>query len=348
MDEPLVTAIIPAYNASATIGRALDSIYAQTYPNIEVVVCDDGSQDDTERIVREHHLQARYIRQANAGPSAARNRGAAEACGDFLAYLDADDRWTPDKVEHQVCAMLSDPHIGASATNGWVLRARRCLPWANPRGPRQADLSIHALFHGGLPIPASVMVRADVFAHVGGYDPIEGENLDLFCRLLVRGYRFLYLNELLYIYHNEPGTRSAATFGRFAEEELHVLAKLDPLRHVGPTPPPLPQAQHTWLVAECLLRGATAAAGTGDRRRAREYLDTLDDLPHLCANHRFERGLSCCSWAIFRAAVKLHQAWLWVVRGWRRWGLAGGCARAYCKLRPAPGAGPACVVRSQK
>jgi hypothetical protein len=97
----LISVIIPLFNKDAYIDRALDSIAAQTHPDVEIVVVDDGSTDDgPERVRRRRDPCVRLISQANAGPGAARNRGLAEICGDLVAFLDADDAWMPNYLEN--------------------------------------------------------------------------------------------------------------------------------------------------------------------------------------------------------------------------------------------------------
>ncbi len=100
---PTISVVIPAYNAAATLSRALDSVLAQTWPAHEIVVVDDGSADATAEVVRAAQARAgggriRYLRQDNAGPSAARNRGVGEASGNWVAFLDADDWYYPDRL----------------------------------------------------------------------------------------------------------------------------------------------------------------------------------------------------------------------------------------------------------
>lgn len=104
----IVTVIIPAFNAIATIDETLDSVRAQTYCNLEIIVVDDGSSDATpERVLAhaKHDARVRLIRQPNAGVAAARNAGLAAAKGIYVAPLDADDLWRPSKIERQVDAM---------------------------------------------------------------------------------------------------------------------------------------------------------------------------------------------------------------------------------------------------
>jgi glycosyltransferase involved in cell wall biosynthesis len=99
---PLVSAIIPTYNREHIIGEAVESALGQTYSNVEVIVVDDGSKDDTLERLKQFGDRIRVIRQANAGPAAARNRGIEESRGELIAFLDSDDLWLPEKIERQV------------------------------------------------------------------------------------------------------------------------------------------------------------------------------------------------------------------------------------------------------
>jgi glycosyltransferase involved in cell wall biosynthesis len=101
-DRPLVSAIIATYNRAGLVGNAISSILAQTYSNIEIIVVDDGSTDETQTVLRQFGDRLRVIRQNNAGPGAARNRGIEAAKGQMVAFLDSDDLWTPMKIERQV------------------------------------------------------------------------------------------------------------------------------------------------------------------------------------------------------------------------------------------------------
>jgi GT2 family glycosyltransferase len=95
---PRISVIIPAYNAAATIGKAITSILAQVYPAHEIIVVDDGSADSTGDTVQAYGDKVTYIRQDNAGPSAARNKGVQQASGEWIAFLDADDWYLPDRL----------------------------------------------------------------------------------------------------------------------------------------------------------------------------------------------------------------------------------------------------------
>ena len=101
----LVSAIIPTYNRADTIGAAVASVLAQTHSEMEVIVVDDGSSDATHDVLAEFGNAIRVIKQANAGPSAARNHGVAESRGEIISFLDSDDVWKPEKIAAQVGLM---------------------------------------------------------------------------------------------------------------------------------------------------------------------------------------------------------------------------------------------------
>src|SRR3954469_10276808 len=99
---PEVSVVIPAYNAAQTVGTAVDSVLAQTFADLELIVVDDGSRDDTAAVVRARDApRGKLVRSSNQGVAAARNRGLALASGAFVAFLDADDAWQPTKLERQ-------------------------------------------------------------------------------------------------------------------------------------------------------------------------------------------------------------------------------------------------------
>jgi GT2 family glycosyltransferase len=108
MKTPAVSTVIPTYNRARLVARAAESVLAQSYANCHVVIVDDGSSDDTEKVLKDRfgsEPRVRYLRQKNAGVSAARNAGLAEAKGDYLAFLDSDDTWKPWKLEVQVACL---------------------------------------------------------------------------------------------------------------------------------------------------------------------------------------------------------------------------------------------------
>lgn len=109
--RPSISVVIPVYNGAATIGRALESVFSQTYPAHETIVVDDGSSDDTGVIVSGYGGSVRYFRQDNSGPSTARNRGVEMASGDWIAFLDADDWYYPDRLRLHAELIETQPDL---------------------------------------------------------------------------------------------------------------------------------------------------------------------------------------------------------------------------------------------
>lgn len=108
---PLVSVVIPAYNAARTLAQALDSVRAQTYPNIEIIVVNDGSTDTTAEVLRAYGENLRSINQANGGLPKARNVGCQSARGEYIALMDADDLCAPERIAIQVEVMRSFPEV---------------------------------------------------------------------------------------------------------------------------------------------------------------------------------------------------------------------------------------------
>ena len=114
--KPYISVVLPVFNRAHCVGRAIDSILWQTYSDRELIVVDDGSTDGTCDRLASFGERIQVIRQANQGPSAARNAGIRAARGKFIAFLDSDDEWLPEKLEYQV-ALTSDERVVLSATN---------------------------------------------------------------------------------------------------------------------------------------------------------------------------------------------------------------------------------------
>lgn len=105
MRTPLVSVVIPTYNRAGLVCRAIDNVFQQTYTNFELIIVDDGSKDETLLKLRAYGTRIRVIAQENVGPAVARNRGAAAARGEIIAFQDSDDLWEPTKLERQLAAL---------------------------------------------------------------------------------------------------------------------------------------------------------------------------------------------------------------------------------------------------
>lgn len=115
--EPKISVIIPTYNRENFISEALESVFDQDFPGVEILVIDDGSDDNTKKVLSPYIDKIRYFYQDNKGLGEARNKGILEARGDYLAFLDSDDRWLPHKLAIQMACMSEYPSLGLCCTN---------------------------------------------------------------------------------------------------------------------------------------------------------------------------------------------------------------------------------------
>jgi len=328
---PLISAIVPAYNAADTIADAIESIRAQTWPHTEIVICNDGSTDDTARVVRALCPEAVYLEQANAGPAAARNAAAAAASGEFIAPLDADDRWAPEKLERQLAIIADDPTIGAVCTNGIVCSDGHRYPWISVRGPRVRELSVAEQLHTDRrPISASMLCRTEVFHALGGYDEsiVWGEDLDFFCRMVASGHRLLALRDPLYIYMRASGSITAGIgLLRHAADALRVVEKMDPrVEHEGYRSP-LTLREFSDALGERLLRLVWAHHRLGDGNEARRLMGRVAELPAPGPGVRVMAALAARSWPLFTGLLTIERRLRHVGLFVGRWGPIGGIRR---------------------
>lgn len=199
MSAPLVSAVMPVFNAEAFLDASLGSLLEQDYEPYEIVVCDDGSTDRTAEILAGYPM-LRVIRQQNSGPSAARNAAVAASRGDLIAFFDADDRWPANRLSLQASYLVEHPEIGC------VLGRQE---WMNPPPWLGRDAVFGDL--DGIPI-LSAMVRRSVFDQVGGFDTsfTHSEDMDLLFRLRENGIRIEVLPDIVLFrrFHGENLTAS--------------------------------------------------------------------------------------------------------------------------------------------
>ncbi len=210
-----VAAIVPCYNGARFVGEAVASALAQTYRAVEVVVVDDGSTDGIEAALAPYRGRIALIRQENAGCAAARNRGLAATRAPFVAFLDADDRWHPERVERQMALLAGDEGLCLVHTRiRYVDAAGRPLPREGKRPPpaaSAADVRRELAGRNWLTI-SSVLVRREALEADGeGFAPgLWGcEDWDLWLRLVERGrFGFIDLPLVDYRVHDSNMSRS--------------------------------------------------------------------------------------------------------------------------------------------
>lgn len=143
----LVSVVIPAYNVGPHIAEAIDSVLTQDYPQVEIIVVDDGSKDDTAEVVAARYPQATLIRKENGGAATARNAGIRAARGEFVAFLDADDIWLPGKLTAQIDYFRAHPDVAMNCTgfSQWVSDERGVFPDPSTVIPDQTAIPVDAI-----------------------------------------------------------------------------------------------------------------------------------------------------------------------------------------------------------
>lgn len=203
--RPAVSVIVPAYNRAAVIGRALGSIFAQTFQDLEVIVVDDCSTDDVRSVLsRQQDPRLKTIGLSRrSGAAHARNAGIAESRGEWIAFLDSDDEWLPTFLEQYI---ESVKRLAFDAAYGPCERRRGNEPGeVRPKGALSEGEVLTAFFQRRHPIaPSSVMVRRTALKRVAGFDESfpSAEDIDLWLRLAAAGCRFAAVRDALVIKHD--------------------------------------------------------------------------------------------------------------------------------------------------
>lgn len=199
---PTVSAVIPSYNYGAFVGKAIDSVLKQTHPNIECIVVDDGSTDNTKEVVAKYGDRVRYIYQKNAGLPEARNTGVKAATGEFVGFLDSDDEWEPNFVEVALSYFNKLPKgtgVVASRSvqvglNSEPLGLKRLLPDIDEEFTL-ADLIFRTRF-----FPSAVVARKSAVVDAGYFDPnYVSEDRDMWIRMAERHRVFIHGQRLVLI-----------------------------------------------------------------------------------------------------------------------------------------------------
>ena len=208
---PRVSVIIPAYNAAWCVRRAVDSVLAQSFRDYELIVVDDGSQDETAAILASYGDALRVVSKPNGGLSSARNAGIAAARGEFVAFLDADDWWLPAKLARQVALMDARPDLLFCATASGVQTptGERLADWRCGAADDSALASIFATNAHVAGSGSAVLAKRAAFARAGGFDESlrSLEDIDMWMRLAALG-GFACIDEALAVIEKSANSMS--------------------------------------------------------------------------------------------------------------------------------------------
>src|ERR1044071_7624837 len=221
---PLVSVIIPTYNRWSYLQMAIDSVLTQTYPNIEIIVVDDGSTDRTAEMLDSYENRIQVIHQKNQGGTNARNTGVQISKGDYLTFLDHDDLMFPTKLERQIALFEVDPKLGAVHCRwqyidpqGKILDKIGPLP----KGNIYKTLVLGCFLWSGAPV-----VRREYFHKVGDFDPsIWSSDWDMWLRLAGAGCTFGCVQEILGAYRIMPDS-TMADVSRTEKMDIRLLDKV--------------------------------------------------------------------------------------------------------------------------
>jgi glycosyltransferase involved in cell wall biosynthesis len=223
----LTSIIIPAYNQASFVKACVESMLAQTHNEKEIIVVDDGSTDDTERVLAPYAQHIHLIRQENQGVSAARNNGFAASHGKFALFIDADDYADRQQLELLLRLLENNPGAGAAFSSyAYVDTDNRLLRKLFLRGSRQPlkDLLLRNL---QLPSTGGVLIRREAFERVGGFDTSmsPAADFDLWLRIAQFGYDFECASDVLFFYRIQPLSMSSRV-DRMEDDLMRSLDKV--------------------------------------------------------------------------------------------------------------------------
>ena len=224
----LVSIVIPCFRQAQFVTTAIDSALSQSHPPVEVILVNDGSDDDTDLVAARYGTRVKYVEKSNGGLASARNEGIRNACGKYLLFLDADDAVHTNAVSWLLEAMADrDDQLAVMG----VSQFSDDLPAESgfaPSAPLKASL-FPTLIHHCFGPPHSMLVPSRAVAAVGGFDEsplFHGcEDWDLWCRLAVRGLGLTRIDAKGAFYRRYPGSMST-NIGRMLSARVNVLLRL--------------------------------------------------------------------------------------------------------------------------
>lgn len=226
-NKPLVSIIMPAYNAEKTIKESIESVLTQTYQNWELLIVNDGSKDNTSSVVSSYDdVRIKLIEQVNGGVANARNNGLQKAQGEYIAFLDSDDLWTIDKLEKQINYFQENIEVGLVYTDRkcFFENVDKAFDCEYKESIDIDDNYLRLLIYDYI-ATLTVMIKREVIVNVGLFDKelFGTEDWDLWIRI-AKKYKIGHLKERLAYYREHDGGISK-NFDRHSVEERKVIEK---------------------------------------------------------------------------------------------------------------------------
>ena len=226
MSSPPISVIIPTFNRAHLLPRSIDSLLSQTLSAHSVVIVDDGSTDGTENLVCEKYPEITYLKQNNLGVSAARNAGIAATSDEWLAFLDSDDEWLPEKLQCQMDALEAEPEMMVCHTDEiWIRNGKHVNPM------KKHNKHGGWIFDKCLPLccisPSSVIIHRSVLDEIGFFDQSlpACEDYDLWLRV-ASSYPVLYISEKLVVKHGGHQDQLSEKYWGMDRFRIQALEKI--------------------------------------------------------------------------------------------------------------------------
>ncbi len=301
----MVSVVIPTYNCAAWLPACLESVFAQTWRDLEVIVVDDGSTDGTPETLRPWRERIRYIRQANAGVAAARNAGVKASSGPLVAFLDADDLWASRKIELQVAALGTEPDAGLVCSDFRIVRADGAVveSYFGERGGYETGRVFSRLVRNCFTLTSTVILRRSLLDSLGAFDASISycDDYNMWLRAALKS-RVAVVPEVLCTKRERPGNARP-----FVETEAASIGALRNLFRQAPEMTPeerrilrgeIGRREYT-LGRHYLSKGLTAAA------RPRLLAALASGPARVSAGLRF--CLSCLPGAVVRRVMEARR-----------------------------------------
>jgi len=282
---PLVSVVIPAYRAAASIAATLESVLAQTFKDYEIIVVNDGSPDSEafETALEPYRARIVYLRQQNQGPGGARNTGILTARGKYIALLDADDVWYPEHLAAQLPVLEADASIDMVYADARIIgdvpeAGRTVMEFC----PSAGEVTFERLVSRQCTVHICVSVcRRETLLRAGLFDPVfrGTEDIDMWLRIARLGGRFAYRRRVLGCYRRQAGSLSSNEVSML-EGYLAVLAK-------AARAPQLTVGQREAIERQCAVERASLELQKGkDAFLAGDAEGAIDHLALANAQHK--------------------------------------------------------------
>lgn len=308
----LVSVVIPAYQCSDSICQALDSVFAQTFTNFEVILVNDGSPDtsELERVLQPYLPRIRYKKQMNQGPSAARNAGIVAARGKYVALLDADDYWFPDHLAKQVELLRADSSLSLVYSDCLLLRNQKPVGTAFGKEPQLDTVSFEALIDEHCSIATSSIVASrQALLEAGLFNPrfTRCEDYDLWIRLAHSGRRIAFSRDVQLCHRVFNGLSSDLESMRRAR--VDVYQKLASEVELSPPQQQLINRQIAYTKATSQLAQAKSFLVAGQYQKSRAAAQSANSELQRLRVRILILGLRTAP-GLFRALYRVYEALL--------------------------------------